>query len=207
MPDRNRERSVLQRGVPLYGTTTTSICDIDLNISAARCCCCAADGADGQAARFRLCPRDHILHAAPRRIVRNEQRQVEKADRRDWRKVTLHVERQLAKKACTHGVGIAQQQHRVTIGLGVGHRGRADDRSGAGPVVDHDGLPQRHAHLFGHRARGEICDAAGAERHDQRDRAARVGALRSRAAPRQHQGQRMPARQQEVTRLHARWSG
>ena len=96
--------------------------------------------------------------------------EVEEAQCGHWREVTQRVVGQLPEQRNRQRVAVAHQQQGVAIGTGLRHPLRGDDAAGAGPVVDHHRLAQRARHGLAHGARREVGDAAGAERHDQRDR-------------------------------------
>ena len=62
---------------------------------------------------------------------------------------------------------VGDQRHGVAVGRRVDHRARGIDAARAGHVLDHDTLAEFVAELVGQDARGDVGDAAGAERqHD-----------------------------------------
>ena len=60
-------------------------------------------------------------------------------------------------------------KERVAVRARLGDRLRADDRVGAGAVVDHDLLPELLAELQADETAEEVGRTAGRERHYQRD--------------------------------------
>ena len=88
-----------------------------------------------------------------------------------------------------------RHQDGVAVGLGPGHRGRADVAAGPAAVLDHDLLAQVPGHPRGDETRHEVGRAAGRERHDERDGPARILALspgRSRHPPGEHRQRSEP---------------
>ena len=70
----------------------------------------------------------------------------------------------------------------VAVRLRRGHGVGGDDAAGAGTVLDHDLLAGALGELLADQADGDVGEPAGAERHDDADRAAGVGRLRARGA-------------------------
>ena len=66
------------------------------------------------------------------------------------------------------GAGVADRNG-ITIRLGARRPRERGRTAGARDILDHDRLPERLAHLFGHRARDHVRTAAGRERHDHGD--------------------------------------
>ena len=66
-------------------------------------------------------------------------------------------------------------QDGVAVGIGAHRPGRAGGAAGAGDVLHDDLLAERARHVVGGDARGDVGRAAGRKRHDQRDRAGRIG--------------------------------
>jgi hypothetical protein len=66
-------------------------------------------------------------------------------------------------------------QDGVAIGLGAHGAGRAGGAAGARHVLNDHLLAERARHVVGDDARGNVGRAARRERHDQRDRARRIG--------------------------------
>jgi hypothetical protein len=77
-----------------------------------------------------------------------------------------------------HRVGVGREQERVAVRRGLLDAGAADRAVGAGPVLDHDADAHAGLHPFGHHAGERIDAAAGRERHDDPDHAARILVLR-----------------------------
>jgi hypothetical protein len=87
-------------------------------------------------------------------------------------------------------MGVRHCQQCVAVGRRLGDRVGADDRPGARPVLDHEGLLERLGQVLGENAGVDVGGPAGTERHDDFDRARRIVLRRQGGGPRQHRRQR-----------------
>jgi hypothetical protein len=92
--------------------------------------------------------------------------------------------------------GVGGDQDRVPVRLGAGDVLRRDHAAGPAEILDHDRLSERFAHMLAEDAGDRVGRAAGGERHDEFDVAARE-ILRS-----GRQRQREPCCQNGDERLH-----
>ena len=108
-----------------------------------------------------------------RRVHREHLRQVEQPGDRD--QVLLRIEAHVLEdeRIDDHRLAV-EDADRVAVGRRVGAGARADRARRAHPVLDHDGLAERRAHLLGERAHEHVAQAARALRGDRADRPVRV---------------------------------
>ena len=92
-------------------------------------------------------------------------------------------------------------QDGVAVRVGAHRAGRTGGAAGAGHVLHHDLLAERARHVIGGDARRDVGRAARRERHDQRDRAVRIG-LRERCARQHRQGGGAGGEMQESAALN-----
>ena len=126
------------------------------------------------AARFGLGRLDQLVERVERRAGLGHEHEVGIVDRRDRHEVAHQLERLVRDQRFVDGVRVRHQQQRVAVGRALGDRVGADDRAGAGAVVDDHVLPQRLLQPLCDDAAEDIGRAAGCERHDDADRASRV---------------------------------
>ena len=101
----------------------------------------------------------------------------------------------LVEKLVHHQRRIDRHEQRVAVGRRLRGRLGADQRVGAGPVLDQDRLAPVLAHLLADDARHDVARAARRERHDDADRPVGIGAgvgplLRDRMARRERGDER-----------------
>jgi hypothetical protein len=108
-----------------------------------------------------------------------------------------------------HRIDDEAAEARQHEGVAIGRRARdlllTDDAAGAGPVLDHERLPERRAELLRHDSRQQIGGTGGRERHHDLDRPhrPRVGRLRRRCETAQcGQRESRHARKQLSTEVH-----
>ena len=127
------------------------------------------DGAHIELAGVGLGVGQQFSQVLERRARRGQHRQIEIAQGGHRSKVALGVKRQALEQARTHRRAIGHEQQGVAIGLRLGHRLARAHTTGAGLVVDDDGLPQRLRELLRHGARRQVGHTAGAEGHHDAD--------------------------------------
>ena len=72
---------------------------------------------------------------------------------------------------------VGEERQRIAIGRARDHGARRGDAAGARHVLDDEILAELLAELFGDQPRGDIGDAAGAERNDDAHRMVRISRL------------------------------
>jgi hypothetical protein len=88
--------------------------------------------------------------------------QVERGQRRHGREGLERVVGQRLEQGLADGGAAGDQQQRVAVGRGRGHRLAGDHAAGAGLVVDDHRLAQGARHVLAHGARRDVGRAAGA---------------------------------------------
>ena len=96
----------------------------------------------------------------------HHQQQVRIVDRRHRHEVLHQRERLFRDQRFVDRVGVRHHQQRVAVRRRFRHEVGADDRAGAGAVLDDERLSQRLLQLLAEIARVDVGRAAGAERHD-----------------------------------------
>jgi hypothetical protein len=96
--------------------------------------------------------------------------QVERGQRRHGREGLERVVGQRLEQGLADGGAAGDQQQRVAVGRGRGHRLAGDHAAGAGLVVDDHRLAQGARHVLAHGARRDVGRAAGRVGHDDADR-------------------------------------
>ena len=104
----------------------------------------------------------------------------------DRREIAAHVVAGIGiEREVDRGRRRIREHQRVAVGRGLRGLPHGDDAVGAAAVLDHDLLAERVAQPLRDQPRDGVVAAAGRERHDQRDRARRIG-LRSADRPCEH---------------------
>jgi hypothetical protein len=152
-----------------------------------------AGGCDRNRARAGLCSGDDVRQLAMRQILAADHHVTEFVDQRDRHEVLARVVRQLRiQRRIERHVGQPADHKRVAIRLALARRLRADDGSGTGLVLDHEGLP----HPLRQRVRklppDQIVTAARADRDDDFYRTIGIAGLRLRCGNAAHEKREQP---------------
>ena len=150
-------------------------------------CAAGSGGALRGLVRVGLEPVDQFLEVVRRQGFPHDSELRIGRDQRDRLEIVQHVVWQLVDRAVDHMRAPMADTDRVAVGRGARDASDADRARRSGCVLDDDGLAERRPHPLAHDPRDRIGRAARGERHDQRDRARRIG-LRPRKA--RHSGQR-----------------
>ena len=120
--------------------------------------------------------------------------------------IRQRIERQPGVEGRICGEPDARHQQRIAVRAGADRGQRADIGVGAGPVDRDEGLPEPLAEPVAHEPRNEIGAAARRERHDDLDRADRIGLLRPRGgagARDEHEERESGGTEMKTPNLHA----
>ena len=104
----------------------------------------------------------------------NDHDQVGVVQRRDRHEIAHQPEWLAGDQRFVGRVGVRHHQQRVAVGRRLRDRVGPDDRSGARPVLHHEGLLELLGEMLRDHARIHVGRAAGAERHDQAHLAGRI---------------------------------
>ena len=92
--------------------------------------------------------------------------QVGIVERRHRHEIAHQLERLVRDQRLVGRVRVRHHQQRVAVGRRLRDRIGADDRAGAGPVLDDEGLLELFGEMLRDDARVDVGRTAGAERHD-----------------------------------------
>ena len=175
--------SVVSAAAPLYGTSVTSMPVVALNSSADEMRPAAGRrGAERELARLLLGERDQLGDRLRRKVRMRHDADAHLGDVADRREVAAHVVAGIRiERDVDRGRRRIREHQRVAVGRRLRRLPHGDHAVGAAAVLDHDLLAERIGQPLRDQPRDGVVAAARRERHDQRDRARRIG-LRS-AAP------------------------
>ena len=110
---------------------------------------------------MRLRIGDQLRHRFHRQRIGHEQNESGRCDLRDRSEILSDIVRKILHERW-RDAEVAHRPHedRVAIGFGARHRLHADHASGAGLVLDHDGLPEISRHLGRDDPRDRVDGAA-----------------------------------------------
>jgi hypothetical protein len=138
-----------------------------------------ARGAGGHLVRIGLQPTDQFLEVVRRQGLAADENQRAVGVKRNRREILLHVVGQIVQRCVHHVRRPDAQSERVAVRLCVGDAGKADTAGRAADIFDDDWLAECLLHVRGQNPAAYVERTAGSERHDDSDRARRIG-LRSR---------------------------
>ena len=118
----------------------------------------------------------HVEHRVRCAVRRHDHHVGDAAHQIDRREVFQRViTRSLVKRLVEHQRALRGIGDGVAIGWGAGQFGHRDGPASARLVVHHHRLAERLGKFSAHQARHDVCRAASGQRHQELDRATRVG--------------------------------
>ncbi|MCY1237924.1 hypothetical protein D9M72_506390 [compost metagenome] len=118
---------------------------------------------------------DQVIHAFQRGIVCHQQHVGVRVEQADQREILERLVGGRLLHQRRHGQGrAADEEQGVAVRACLGGLGRGNGAASAGPVVDHDWLPQHMAQMLGIDPRRTVDRPAGRIAHDELDGARRV---------------------------------
>ena len=152
-----------------------------------------ARGGVVEVAGLGLQQRQELLQVLGRHRGVHHHQQVGVVDGRHRHEIAHELVGAVRQQRLVDGVRVRHHQQRVAVGRRLGDLARADQRAGAGPVLDDERLLERFLQVLADDAGVDVGGPAGAERHDDLDGPRWVVLRRGRAqAVRQPQQRERP---------------
>ena len=123
---------------------------------------------------LRFGERDEFQQCLCRDLRMHDDHKVGVIDRRNRCQIAHQFVFALRHQRFIRGLGIRHHQQRITVRRRFGGLQRADHAAGAGPVFDHEGLPETLLQDVADQPGRHIRRAAGAEGNDDLDRTCRI---------------------------------